>query len=256
MIGSERRSSYNEHIEAFQNKMSQSVSKASTTNPYVEELHQRLSKTGGKPQMPPTLARSPVTPAPRKMSPATPQSQASPRNEYVESVHAKLQRMGSGSRHQPVAGQTPQTQWWMSALEKTSDKIIGEVHRGLEGTVEMLAPPTGLSPSACFPSSNSVHYNITCDGCDAIIKGARYKCGNCPDYDLCENCEQWSESIHRPDHIFLKIKIPATRAGVNKKGKLRPLLKRNIYQHTSHSSDEDECGETRRHRRSHRHHRH
>lgn len=58
---------------------------------------------------------------------------------------------------------------------------------------------------------------------------------NCPDYDLCENCEQWSESIHRPDHIFLKIKIPATRAGVNKKGKLRPLLKRNIYQHTSHS---------------------
>ena len=58
---------------------------------------------------------------------------------------------------------------------------------------------------------------------------------NCPDYDLCENCEQWSEKIHRPDHIFLKIKIPATRAGVNKKGKLRPLLKRNIYQHTSHS---------------------
>lgn len=109
-IGSERRSSYSK---------SQSAAKPSTTNPYVEELHLRLSKTGGKPQMPPTLARSPVTPAPRKISPpGTPQSQAPFRNEYVESIHAKLQQMGSGSRrHQPVA-QTPQTHLWISALEK------------------------------------------------------------------------------------------------------------------------------------------
>ena len=117
-IGSERRSASNKHVEAFHNKMSKSVVKASTTNPYVEELHQRLSNTGGKPQMPPTLARSPVTPAPRKMSRGTPQTVASCRNEYVESVHAKLQSMGSGSRHQPVAGQTPQTHLWISALEK------------------------------------------------------------------------------------------------------------------------------------------
>ena len=112
-IGSERRSSYSKHVE------SQSAAKPSTTNPYIEELHLRLSKTGGKPQMPPTLARSPVTPTPRKISPpGTPQSQAPFRNEYVESVHAKLQQMGSGGRrHQPVA-QTPQAHLWISALEK------------------------------------------------------------------------------------------------------------------------------------------
>ena len=104
MIGSERRSSYNKHIEAFHDKMSKSVAKASTTNPYVEDLHQRLSKTGGKSQMPPTLARSPVTRAPRRTSPpATPQTQPSLRNEYVESVHAKLKQMGSGTCRQPVA---------------------------------------------------------------------------------------------------------------------------------------------------------
>ena len=63
---------------------------------------------------------------------------------------------------------------------QTSDKIIGEVHRGLEDTVEMLAPPAGALPasaSGCFPSSSAVHYNIVCNGCEAVIKGARYKCG-------------------------------------------------------------------------------
>ena len=123
-IGSELRSSCNKHIEAFHNKMSKSVPKASTTNPYVEELHQRLSKTGGKTQMPRTLARSPVTLAPRKMSPpASPQTRGSTRNEYVESVHAKLQQMGSGGRQQPVA-QTPQSNWWISALEKVYKTLI------------------------------------------------------------------------------------------------------------------------------------
>ena len=61
---------------------------------------------------------------------------------------------------------------------QTSDKIIGEVHCGLEGAVEMLAAPSGGSPYTCAPSCcDAVHYNIMCDGCDAVIKGARYKCG-------------------------------------------------------------------------------
>ena len=119
-IGSERRYFSNKHVEAFHNKISKSfeaTAEISTKNPYVENLHLRLNKSGGKSQMPPTLARSPVAPAPRKNSPpvvrppaaATPQE--SGKNEYVEAIHAKLQQMG----RQPVA---PSDQWWMTALEK------------------------------------------------------------------------------------------------------------------------------------------
>lgn len=52
---------------------------------------------------------------------------------------------------------------------------------------------------------------------------------NCSDYDLCENCEQFSEFLHEETHVFLKIKKPVHYAGVNKKGKFKPLLKKNIY---------------------------
>jgi uncharacterized protein affecting Mg2+/Co2+ transport len=52
-----------------------------------------------------------------------------------------------------------------------------------------------------------IHHNIICDGCNATpIKGIRYKCTSCPDFDLCESCE--AKGIHPADHIFLKAKRP------------------------------------------------
>jgi hypothetical protein len=38
------------------------------------------------------------------------------------------------------------------------------------------------------------------------VRGIRYKCANCVDYDLCSNCE--SLSVHYPTHTFIKIRIP------------------------------------------------
>lgn len=38
------------------------------------------------------------------------------------------------------------------------------------------------------------------------IRGIRYKCANCVDFDLCELCE--SANCHLTTHVFLKIRIP------------------------------------------------
>lgn len=35
------------------------------------------------------------------------------------------------------------------------------------------------------------------------IQGVRYKCANCPNYDLCSICEQ--RGTHSPNHVFVKI---------------------------------------------------
>lgn len=52
-----------------------------------------------------------------------------------------------------------------------------------------------------------VHRYVTCDGCgQQPIRGVRYKCANCPDFDLCEQCE--AEANHLQTHVFYKIKIP------------------------------------------------
>jgi hypothetical protein len=52
-----------------------------------------------------------------------------------------------------------------------------------------------------------VHRGITCNNCNSSpIRGIRYKCGNCVDYDLCENCESFE--CHYKTHVFIKIRIP------------------------------------------------
>ncbi|KAK4508183.1 hypothetical protein PRZ48_001921 [Zasmidium cellare] len=51
------------------------------------------------------------------------------------------------------------------------------------------------------------HRGIRCEECSEMpIRGVRYHCLNCPDYDLCASCEQHTE--HVKTHVFAKIKIP------------------------------------------------
>jgi len=52
------------------------------------------------------------------------------------------------------------------------------------------------------------HPGITCDGCDLNIKGIRYKCTECYDFDLCEVCQE--KGIHPSGHEMITIKEPRT----------------------------------------------
>ncbi|XP_064616526.1 probable E3 ubiquitin-protein ligase MID2 isoform X1 [Liolophura sinensis] len=71
------------------------------------------------------------------------------------------------------------------------------------------------------------HDPVTCDNCDEVVVGIRYKCGNCPNYDLCEGCEKVI-GIHDPDHVFLKLRRPRPGAGYVKGGFV-PLLNSKLY---------------------------
>lgn len=52
-----------------------------------------------------------------------------------------------------------------------------------------------------------VHRGCQCNSCGmAPIRGVRYRCVNCADFDLCETCE--SQGSHTKAHIFYKIKVP------------------------------------------------
>jgi hypothetical protein len=58
-----------------------------------------------------------------------------------------------------------------------------------------------------------VHRGVTCNNCQIIpIRGIRYRCANCADYDLCEVCEA-IDSTHPKTHLFFKIRIPAPFIG-------------------------------------------
>ncbi|KAJ3159074.1 hypothetical protein HDU86_001973 [Geranomyces michiganensis] len=52
-----------------------------------------------------------------------------------------------------------------------------------------------------------VHRSITCNHCGiSPIRGFRFKCANCVDYDVCETCE--ALEVHLKTHVFVKIRIP------------------------------------------------
>lgn len=54
-----------------------------------------------------------------------------------------------------------------------------------------------------------VHRGTRCDSCGEFpIRGVRWHCINCPDYDLCSNCEAQTPNVHPRTHVFAKIKIP------------------------------------------------
>jgi len=62
-------------------------------------------------------------------------------------------------------------------------------------------------------NQSEVIHPATCDGCNNRIKGIRYKCTTCPDYDLCENCQ--AKKIHS-EHTFSQILRPfIKRCGTN-----------------------------------------
>ncbi|KAI1078955.1 EF-hand [Whalleya microplaca] len=57
-----------------------------------------------------------------------------------------------------------------------------------------------------------VHRGCQCNGCGMVpIRGIRYRCANCADFDLCEVCE--SQGLHNKAHIFYKVKVPAPPFG-------------------------------------------
>merc|ERR1712018_700600 len=72
-----------------------------------------------------------------------------------------------------------------------------------------LLPEAGQSQETSKNNNNKgeEHFGVTCDSCDGSIRGFRYKCMVCPDYDLCGSCE--SKGIH-PGHNMIRIASPET----------------------------------------------
>lgn len=55
------------------------------------------------------------------------------------------------------------------------------------------------------PNATIEHKNVECDGCEGPVKGYRYKCLDCPNYDLCMNCEQ---QFKHSNHRMIRIPVP------------------------------------------------
>jgi len=77
-------------------------------------------------------------------------------------------------------------------------KEMAEINKRMEGTRITEEPRTA--------ENLAVHKTVICDGCEMNpLKGDRFKCVICPNYDLCSNCNATGMHSH---HTMIKIKEP------------------------------------------------
>ena len=65
-------------------------------------------------------------------------------------------------------------------------------------------PAKAPKPCSGLGKGGFRHKHISCDGCWTGIRGMRYKCEQCPDYDLCGSCLPLLHTgdLHPPHHTF------------------------------------------------------
>ena len=57
--------------------------------------------------------------------------------------------------------------------------------------------------------ADEIHESVTCDGCKSeSIKGLRFKCDSCPDYDLCQKCVDGgvTTKTHKLSHPLIVVR--------------------------------------------------
>merc|ERR1712110_536525 len=85
-------------------------------------------------------------------------------------------------------------------LQKSSHEVFNELLKSKDLNGAIADPDADLYEA---PQDDVVHTNVACDGCNVEpIKGIRYKCSICRNFDLCEVCE---ERLGH-EHPFLKIR--------------------------------------------------
>ncbi|KAM3415779.1 hypothetical protein BST61_g9290 [Cercospora zeina] len=102
---------------------------------------------------------------------------------------------------------------WFNANASGSDDEVADPAETEDWEADKNEPSQGLRGLLYYIAENEAkrkayeHRGIGCEECGELpIRGVRWHCLNCPDFDLCSSCE--AHTRHPKTHVFAKIKIP------------------------------------------------
>jgi sequestosome 1 len=129
---------------------------------------------------------------------------ASPSNDIYQALETTIAQLNK---------EYPQGQFTLQYIDEDNDRITfssdSELRSALSNissgsTLKIYVKPKVKKPEETNQNA-TVHTGITCDGCQGPVVGNRYKCTECPDYDLCQACSD--KNLH-PEHNMIKITRP------------------------------------------------
>jgi len=140
------------------------------------------------------ILRVMVVPAmePAKVRPQHAEEKSSPLDDFVGSVAPYLEAIENHiaavfpKLEEQLKELYPKIEHQMENLAKEMEQKFGEVFRTKEEA--------------------TVTHPAICDHCNQRIKGLRWKCQTCLDYDLCSDCKE--VSAHTEGHLFEKLDKP------------------------------------------------
>lgn len=142
----------------------------------------------------------------------------------------------------------------IASAPMTEDSAMEEdINIARESTPSQSQLPSGPA-SVQLLDDLPTHSNIVCDVCDETIRGHRYKCMQCFNYDLCMRCEA---KYRHKDHMMVRIPTPE----MNRRAPFRVFDKLRSYVSelgaataTGNENREEEYENTKRSKRHHRRH--
>lgn len=100
----------------------------------------------------------------------------------------------------------------VSKMARKYSKMVEKSKKAEEKKQPQENPSGQQNPPVNTVTNQEVHQRVTCDGCGTFpIRGIRYKCTTCPDFDFCEKCEATVDH----GHVFMKIKKNGDYKGPN-----------------------------------------
>jgi len=116
----------------------------------------------------------------------------------MQEANAALERILQTEDLQGLAAVLESVLGGLTQLPAEQQRDIASIAFG--GVLAKLLPTADAMPEA--EGHVAHHAGIVCDGCGMNpIQGSRFKCADCPDYDLCGDCHLRKDEIH-PGHSF------------------------------------------------------